>query len=437
MRSLIFVIALKRFVGPMLLGLRYLNGILVAKAQSAAAAGGNEKQRSVFTAAAVRMAKAGPWVKDQVPKTVESFQSSFHLTVHVASVDYDDLFPEGEFNLFPKDKLKPKSDHLVQVTVPNVAERLDLCLRMWRLIRLYINDYPDPKVIKGPRAWQRINFLEEQIKAQLPPQGSGKKRLASSSPIESASPASGSLPYHSTPPQEVAARLTINQEQREQYYNPYEPTRSIVPLDGPTQSLAPLTVSNIQTLYHNGWLDDRVIDAYLSLVCHEGNELFGKEGLQRGSPKWHTWSVLWPAIETVSWPPPAYPEARVEDVEHHFFPRGERSHWTLFHLWRSGGNWTVHFYSSLPGYDDQQEEQWPIIAAGLMTRSPDFIPGAVMPSKPRPQPQQYNSNDCGVLVLCTARWIVEGWSLSTLRASDCPRLREWMIVELGKWRLHI
>ena len=283
-RSLILAIALKRFAGPMLLGLRYLHGILIAKAQSAATTEGIEKQRSVYTAAAVRMAKAGPWVKEQVPETVGKFKSSLHLAVHVASGDYGDLFPEGEFNLFPKDKLKPKSEYLVQVTVPDAAERLDLCLRMWRLIRLYINDHPDPKVIKGGPAWQRINFLEDQIKAQLPPQGSGKKRSAARSPIESGSPASTGLPYHSVP-QEAAARLTVNQEQRVQYYNPYEPTRSIVPLDGPTQSLAPLTVSNIQTLYHNEWLDDRVIDAYMSLVCHEGNELFATEGLQRGSPK--------------------------------------------------------------------------------------------------------------------------------------------------------
>lgn len=55
--------------------------------------------------------------------------------------------------------------------------------------------------------------------------------------------------------------------------------------------------------------------------------------------------------------------------------------------------------------------------------------------EPGEQPRQLNGSDCGVLLLCVARWIMEGFSLRTLRPTDVPALRERMIVELEKWRL--
>lgn len=137
----------------------------------------------------------------------------------------------------------------------------------------------------------------------------------------------------------------------------------------------------------------------------------------------------------VSWPPSSYPDAKVEDVEYHFIPRFGRQHFVLFHLFKSGTDWQATFFSSKSGYTGQMEEHWPLVAAGLMRVSPTWRPGAIEPRQSTIQPMQLNSNDCGVLTLCTARWIVEGWSLNTLKGPDCPILRERMIAELDGWWL--
>lgn len=52
---------------------------------------------------------------------------------------------------------------------------------------------------------------------------------------------------------------------------------------------------------------------------------------------------------------------------------------------------------------------------------------------------QRNTYDCGILLLCAARWRFEGWPLNSLKGGKeegCHLLRERMIVELEKWRLH-
>ena len=408
-------IGLKRFAGPLMLGLKYINLVVISWAQSV------EKGSAIYkaiTPVAMRAAQAGNWVKEQVPATVKGFKTSLEMAVFVATNDYDALFPPEKFDR----KLK----FVQQVTVPNAGQRLDICLRMWKLVILYIQKDPDTKVIRFSVAREKVKALEAQIAVQQPPPGSAQKRRSLSPP---------SPPQDSRPRPDIESALTVSQENRKQYYEPYDPKRNLIPRDGLTQSPVPLFLDSLKTLYGQQWLDDRIVDAYMTLICHEGNNLFGKEGPQKGSPKWHTSSVHWPGADVATeWPPSAYPEAKLEDVEHHFFPRGAESHWTLFHLSKAEGKWSAQFYSSLPGYDKEKEKEWPLILSGLM--SLDFVAQELKLDSPGCSPRQNNSNDCGVLMLCTARWIVESWPLTTLKASDCPHLRERMIVELGKWRLH-
>ena len=195
------------------------------------------------------------------------------------------------------------------------------------------------------------------------------------------------------------------------------------------------------TLASGKWVDDAIIEGYLSLICHEANGHFESRVELPQSPRWHAWLSGWLGENdhSTSWPPSEYPGARVEDVEHHLFPRHAKDHWVMFHLWTGEGQWQAEFLSSLPGYEDEIHQAWPVIKQGLSSLSREMDLAAVEPKIPIDQPIQRNTYDCGVLLLCAARWRFEGWPLSSLKGGKeegCHLLRERMIVELEKWRLH-
>ena len=220
----------------------------------------------------------------------------------------------------------------------------------------------------------------------------------------------------------------------------YDRSIGIAPLDGLTKSPVPISADNVMTLLHRHWLDDVIINGYLGLVCHKANGHFepGTPSLPQ-SPKWHAWSSHWLTgnDDSGSWPPPAYPDAQVQNIAHHFFPRHWVNHWLMFHLYSSdqGRSWRAEFWSSLGGYRRAIQEEWPIITTALSSLSDGLDLSDIEVESPEGQPMQQNSDDCGVLLLCAARWTCEGWPLSSIRVKDCPELRERMAVELEKWRL--
>ena len=109
----------------------------------------------------------------------------------------------------------------------------------------------------------------------------------------------------------------------------------------------------------------------------------------------------------------------------------------MFHMWRDeeGKKWRAELLSSLPGYEGAIGQEWPLITEGLASLSGEMALTGIEVDVPRSQPVQRNVDDCGVLLLCAARWIAQGWPLRSLRAADCPELRERMVVEIHKWRL--
>lgn len=139
----------------------------------------------------------------------------------------------------------------------------------------------------------------------------------------------------------------------------------IVPTAGLTASPVPLLPVDMASLAGTNWLTDPVIDAYLSLVCHKANGLMGQADIgERGdSPRWYAWThwFFQPAGDAISWPPTAWPRAKVEEVKHHLFPLHDTSHWMLFLVHKTGGAWTAEFYSSLPGFSTQRSRHWPRI----------------------------------------------------------------------------
>ena len=200
----------------------------------------------------------------------------------------------------------------------------------------------------------------------------------------------------------------------------------------------PIVAENLMTL--GSWLDDVIIEGYLSLVCHKANGHFESDASSLPqSPKWHAWSCHWLTGNDnwKSWPPAAYPDAQIQNIAHHFFPRHIENHWVLFHLYRDHQrrNWQVEFISSLGGYERAIRDDWPIITAALSSLSDGLNLPAGGVRIPEDHPMQQNGSDCGVLLLCAARWVCEGWPLSSIRAGYCLEMRERMTVELEKWRL--
>ena len=443
-------IGLDHFAGPILLGLRVIRNKLVGRLEIPQE--DEVELRDLLASAAARVAAAAKWLLEKVPHLVEGFKSSLAMTVFVGRADLK--------KLFPPEKNWGKSSKAQQVTLPKAIERLHHCLGMWELVKIFIATDPDPTVIKADEVRRAIRSLASQIKVQLPESGLAQKRGLSGQGATPPRPPTSFLGAQKTaptafqgaenqgrnesaPPQitadEIMTRLTVSQAQQGQYYTRYNPKINLVPYQGLTGSPVQVRSVELSTLFNNGWLDDAIIDAYLKLVCNKGNGLEGEVNVRQGSPKWHAWSVYWDGSEagvTLSWPPNAYPQAKVEDIEHHLIPRHGESHWTLFHLHKAGSGWRVVFYSSLDGYRDQVDQHWPEIASALMSISQGWQPGNIEPEKPKVQPIQGNDSDCGVMILCIARWMVENWPLNTLRAEDCPNLRDRMIVEIERWQLH-
>ncbi|KAL8735432.1 MAG: hypothetical protein Q9166_000978 [cf. Caloplaca sp. 2 TL-2023] len=239
----------------------------------------------------------------------------------------------------------------------------------------------------------------------------------------------------------VRANLRVSKEDQLRYVNRYDHKVGVAPRAGPLRCPIPVGARDILTLADREWLNDTIIDAYLCLVCHHGNGHFqlGPDVVQQdGSPTWHAWPLSFFLRKGTGalWPPAMYDLARPQDVKHHFFPVHSKDHWVLFHVYIHEAEWRADFYSSLSGYDHEIHKQWPYICKEMLTLSyGNFDLSSVQPRIPQPQPRQSNSNDCGVFLLCVARWTLEGWGLNTLLPEDCPDHRVRMIAEVERWHL--
>ncbi|KAL8941393.1 MAG: hypothetical protein Q9216_002271 [Gyalolechia sp. 2 TL-2023] len=235
--------------------------------------------------------------------------------------------------------------------------------------------------------------------------------------------------------------LQISSEDRTRYLDRYDPRIGVTPCNGHLRSLNPVTARNIVSLIGSSWLDDTIIDNYLALICLHGNRVFDLKDdvMQQGSPQWWSWTLWLFRSEqqtTGLWPSTIWPLANLQDVEQHFFPvLSEESHWVMFHLLRRNNAWEANFYSSRRGYEGEIKARWPKITAELLQYSHGALDVSQVKVRVPKQPVQLNGYDCGVLMLCVARWLMEGWNLNTIQADECSYYRERMILELEKWHL--
>ncbi len=105
--------------------------------------------------------------------------------------------------------------------MPTQTEKLDLCLRMWQLIRQYTQASQDPTLITAKPLKKRLRDLEQQIAIQMPPVGSAEKRPRSGDDDKD-----GKRPPPPPPPpappgathEEILRLLTLSQEERNQFF---------------------------------------------------------------------------------------------------------------------------------------------------------------------------------------------------------------------------
>ncbi|CAO1605311.1 hypothetical protein XANCAGTX0491_008832 [Xanthoria calcicola] len=353
-----------------------------------------------------------------VPRAKASLygNTSLVVTCQLARDELEVLFPQGTA--------------VVRQRSTKASIRYEHCEMIWTLLecREKISG-PDP-IIKHREIKMALQKLEKTIpvKTQVPrPQtlkAGHRPDVGSSSTV-------------------IMANLAIGDEDRQKYLNRWKSSVGVAPTTGPVASPVVVWGENLLTLAGERWLDDNVVDAYLSLVCHHGNGHFKLDDdivFQEGSPNWHAWPAVTfdqPVRPSAMWPPNLYDGAKPQDVKYHFFPWCHNGHWSLFHVFFAKGRWHLDFYNSIPGYNENAVDG---ALSTLVSTLKEFSEGrldlsTVTMQTPEPQPRQINSSDCGVIVINVARWLLEGWDLSTLRVNDCRRYRERMIVELEKWIL--
>ena len=192
-------------------------------------------------------------------------------------------------------------------------------------------------------------------------------------------------------------------------------------------------------------ISDRVVNNYLALVCHRANRHFTLQdplAKQSGSPKWHAWDTFTgESLKRNSqlgkvWPPPWYPEAKLEDTEVQLFPwHVDMNHWCLGVLTKVDGSWVLDQYSTLPGYDTGMASKWAEVEEYLSTKSDGAINALMTEIRYSQAPEQTNGTDCGPFILCIARWLMEGWPLTHITPELMAHLRRRMAFELERWSL--
>ncbi|KAI4113719.1 MAG: hypothetical protein LQ345_005360 [Seirophora villosa] len=403
--------------GPMLLAFKYLSKTIKPRWIRE-----DKATRKELSKASAALLAAVQWLQPQVMSYIKG-HTSLSFTVQVAQAELDELSkPNASGTAIMKHQLA----------------RVEHCRLLWTLIKMQSQQATPEEAIAANRikgAFRKLDAVANRPLAEPLPRNeefqprrekmsqAGKRRTDSYAAVKD--------------------HLRLSDKDKK-VLRPYFQGRA--PTEGPVASPASLPVTSIATLRGAEWVDDRVVDSYAALVCHHGNGHFETANADtnsielEGSPKYHAWPLhLFEGLDTaMAWPPPRYPNARVESIKHHFFPfLVSESHWVMVHLWLDRTTWVVDFYSSAQGYERAAEEKWAGMAAELKTLSGKALNVTRQHfSIPFDQPQQLNSNDCGVLILCVARWIMEGWPLDTLWSSDCFQYRELMMVELEKWRLH-
>lgn len=315
--------------------------------------------------------------------------------------------------------------------------------RVWSIISLVIEIAPEPRIVKSSDVNVKLAWLQSRLDQSLKrPHDQEEVRDEESNKVDAADA-------------DAIRRIQVVDPHDIEVIKRYDIDIGIVPISGPVKNRSVVTAYDLLTLAHMQSVNDAVIDAYLTLVCHTFNGLF-QDGVELPqSPRYHAWSAqmsvyLGDRVHSFEerhlrqeWPPARFPHAALQYVTCHIFPIyvGDKTkgHWILMVLQKAeDGQWTLFCFPSAPGYDREFHKPWRVISSWLLFKSKGtFDMTHPRVNIPNPQPTQNNCMDCGVFVCGIVRWSLEGWALSTLTPSVIPEYRRRMILELEKWNLSI
>lgn len=311
---------------------------------------------------------------------------------------------------------------------PIPVEKFQAVRRVWRLVSLYQEIDESRETIHTREVTKALSWLDKQLSA-------GKRANEGDHPQ---APAAQRPKIDATGDTTILSSLVVH-EVDFQKVKRYVPGFGVVPTREPLiSSPHVVSVGDMTCLLPGQWLNDIVVDAYMALVCHHANGHFAANVDLPGSPKWHAWNAF--TIKRVrenkqgqtQWPPVSYPHATLEDVEMHWFPFCEASHWMLVVVYREQSSWQASLFSSKAGYESQLDDAWRMVRSLFHQFNADL--SAVQPTK-LDKPRQDNDADCGAFVLAIARRKYEGWALDALTPDKMHDFRHRIIVEMEDWRL--
>ena len=353
-------------------------------------------------------------------------RSSLQCSVEVGNRAYDSLYQQ-------RNQYAAGSPLSKGVLVP--------VQRLWTMISLMIEIAPEPATVKSGDAKAKLTWLQKQSDdTPKRPLDQGEERDAGSKRAKTDKSAAADA---------VLGRIEVFDPRDLEIIKRYDDSIGIVPIEGPVKNRSVVTAYDVLTLGPRQELNDVVIDAHLTLVCHTFNKLF-EEGIELPrSPRYHAWSAqmsnyLQSRVGKFEdrhlrqeWPPARFVHAALEDTHCHIFPvHVGGNHWVLMVLQKTEGQWSLFCYSSLPGYDRSFEAPWQTISSWLFFKSKGaFDVRNLRGIVPNPQPTQDNMVDCGVFVCGIVRWTLEGWDLSTLNSRIINHYRRRMTLEIERWSL--
>ena len=361
-------------------------------------------------------------------------RSSLQASVEVGNLLYNTLYQQrnqyGASQPLPKATLLPVE-------------------RIWTMISLMIEIAPEPETVKSSEARAKLSWLQKQSDDSLkrPSEKAGAHDAQSKKARTSAS--TPAITAASTAANTVLRRIEVLDPQDIETIKRYDNNIGIVPIEGPVRNRGVITAYDVLTLAAGQRLNDAVIDAHLTLICHTSNGLF-QGGELPLAPRYHAWSAQMSGYLAgrteqfeerhlrQEWPPARFPQAAWEDIFCHIFPvHVQVDHWVLMVLqMMEDGQRTLFCYSSVPGYNESFRAPWEVISSWQFFKSKGALdvrnPRVDLP---RPQPRQDNAFDCGVFVCGIVRWSVQSWDLSTLTQSIIPEYRRRMILEIERWCL--
>ena len=322
--------------------------------------------------------------------------------------------------------------------------------RIWKTISFMIEIAPEPLTVKSGEARAKLSWLQKQSgdslkrpfeQAGAHDAGSKKARTSDNTATNTAASAATST---------ALRRIEVLDHQDIETIKRYDFNIGIVPIEGPVRNRGVVTAYDVLTLAPGQQLNDAVIDAHLTLVCHTFNGLFREGAELPPAPRYHAWSTQLSSYLAgragrfeerhlrQEWPPARFPHAALEDTFCHIFPvHVQTNHWVLMVLQMMDDRQrTLFCYSSVPGYDQSFQETWRVISSWLLFKSNGaFDVRDPRVFSPKPQPRQENAFDCGVFVCGIVRWSVQGWDLSSLTQSIIPDYRRRMMLEIERWCL--